>query len=230
MTNWAVIVAAGKSARFGGAILKQFSEVAGKPLLAWTIAAFEKANSIDQIVIVVSKEHNESTKKNVVGKFNFRKVSQLVTGGDNRKESVYNALKAISVPAGIVAIHDGARPLIEPKDIDRVVESARKHKAAMLAVPVKDTVKQVDGDTIVKTLERGKIWLAQTPQAFEFEIIKKAHENFRGQSEDVTDDSSLVENSGTKVKVLEPSSPNPKVTTPEDLAYVEAVLSRRPNV
>ncbi|HEX2896893.1 MAG TPA: 2-C-methyl-D-erythritol 4-phosphate cytidylyltransferase [candidate division Zixibacteria bacterium] len=230
MINWAVIVAAGKSVRFGGQIPKQFCEVTGKPLLAWTISAFERAASIDQIILVVDDENYDNSRKNIIEKYKYKKVSQMVIGGTSRRGSVYNALKAILSPAGIVAIHDGARPLVEPKDIDRVVESAKKYKAAMLAVPVTDTVKLVDGDIIVKTLERGKIWLAQTPQAFEFELIKKAHENFRGKSEDITDDASLLENTGIKVKVIEPSSPNPKVTTPEDLVYVEAILRRRTNV
>lgn len=230
MNNWAVIVAAGKSARFGGQIPKQFCEVAGKPLLAWTIMAFEKAASIGQIILVVAKENFESARKDVIEKYNFRKVTQVVIGGQSRKDSVYNALKRISAPAGIVAIHDGARLLVEPKDIDRVVECARKNKAAMLAIPATDTVKQVVKNIIVKTLPRGEIWLAQTPQAFEFELIKKAHENFRGKSEDITDDASLLEYAGTKVKVIEPRSPNPKVTTPEDLAFVESILRKRTNV
>jgi 2-C-methyl-D-erythritol 4-phosphate cytidylyltransferase len=229
MSNWAIIVAAGKSIRFGDALPKQFHEVAGRPLLAWTIAAFEKANLIDQIVVVISQEFQLFVTTSVIDKSKFRKVSKIVNGGASRRESVFNALKEVPVSAKIVAIHDGVRPLVQPIDIDRVVETASKNQAAMLAVPAKDTVKQVEGDVIVKTLERDEIWLAQTPQAFEYNLILKAHQEIaeNRNADSITDDSLLVEKIGIGVKVIEPRSSNIKVTTLEDLAYVESVLRMR---
>jgi len=231
MNNWAIIVAAGKSERFGDKMPKQFQEVAGKPLLAWTISAFEKAGSIDQIVVVVSEEFQLFVTQKVIDPFKFSKVCKIVSGGKNRQESVYNALKSLPKSAKVVAIHDGVRPLVQPGDIDSVVVSAAKYKAAILAVPARETVKEVDGDSIATTLPREKIWLAQTPQAFEYELILNAHEKsvVSGYSDCVTDDSLLVEEEGVSVRVIEPSSVNIKVTTLEDMSYVELVLRKGQN-
>jgi len=230
MSNWAIITAAGKSTRFGGALPKQFHEVAGKPLLAWTIEAFEKAKLIEQIVVVAAEEFQLFVTKNVIECCKLRKVSKVVTGGKSRQISVFNALKFLPATTKIVAIHDGVRPLVLPGDIDKVVEAAISHKAALIAVPVKETVKQVDGGLINRTLERDKIWLAQTPQAFEYKLIREAHEQCRGDdSTSVTDDSLLVEQMGIQVRVIEPSGPNTKVTTPEDMAYIETILRMRSN-
>ncbi|MGH8015270.1 MAG: IspD/TarI family cytidylyltransferase, partial [Candidatus Zixiibacteriota bacterium] len=191
-----------------------------------TIAAFEKASQIDQIVVVVSEVFQIFVTQKVIDPYKFQKVSKVVAGGASRQESVLNALKSLSVSTSIVAIHDGVRALVRPSDIDRVVESATKHKAAILAVPVNETVKEVEGDAITRTILRDKIWLAQTPQAFEFKLILDAHQKSsnRGNSDAITDDSILIEQCGIKVKVIEPSSSNTKVTTPEDLAFVESVL------
>ena len=230
MSNWAIIVAAGKSVRFGDSLPKQFHLVAGKPLLAWTISAFEKARLIDQIVVVVAEDFQLFATKEVIDKYKFMKVSKVVTGGENRQISVFNALKSLPGSTKIVAIHDGVRPLILSVDIDRVVATASEHKAAMMAVPVKETVKHVESSVIVKTLERDKIWLAQTPQAFEYNLIRDVHEKCGGDdSNSITDDSFLVEKMGIPVRVIEPSGPNTKVTTPEDMAYVETVLRMRSN-
>ncbi len=230
MSNWAIIVAAGTSVRFGGSLPKQFHEVAGKPLLAWTIEAFEKTNSIDQIVVVVAEEFKLFATKDVIDKSKFMKVSKVVIGGESRKVSVLNALSALPNSSEIVSIHDGVRPLILPIDIDRVIKAAKREKAAIIATQSRETVKQVAGDAVIRTLERDKIWLAQTPQAFEYNVIREAHEKFRGNDANaITDDSLLVEMMGINVKVIEPSGPNIKVTTPEDMAYVEAVLRMRSN-
>jgi 2-C-methyl-D-erythritol 4-phosphate cytidylyltransferase len=230
MSDCAIIVAAGKSVRFGDTLPKQFHEVAGKPLLAWTIAAFERAASIDQIVVVVSPEFELLVTQKIVRPYGFSKVIRIVEGGESRRQSVYKALKSLSSATGIVAIHDGVRPLVLPGDIDRVVESAKQRKAAMLAVRSKETVKEVNGDTITSTIEREKIWLAQTPQAFEYQLIMNAHQAAENQKNDsVTDDSILVEQMGVKVKVIEPLGPNIKVTTPDEMSFVETVLRKRVN-
>ena len=230
MSNWAIIVAAGKSVRFGDVLPKQFHNVAEKPVLAWTIEAFEKARLIEQIVVVVAEQFQLYVTKEIIDKYKIMKVSKVITGGESRKDSVYNALKSLPALTKIVAIHDGARPLILSADIDKVVTAADKHQAAIIAVPVKETVKHIEGDLIVKTLERDKIWLAQTPQAFGYDLIRRAHEKFNGDdSKSITDDSLLVEKMGISVRVVEPSGPNTKVTTPEDMNYVETILRMRSN-
>lgn len=230
MSNWAIIVAAGKSVRFGDSLPKQFHQVAGKPLLAWTIDAFEKAESINQIVVVVAEGFQLFVSKDVIDRHKFMKVSKIIIGGESRKVSVLNAINALPASTKIVAIHDGVRPLILPADIDRVIAVAKRAKAAIIATQSRETVKQVEGDSIIRTLERDKIWLAQTPQAFEFNVLREAHEKFRGDDTNAfTDDSSLVEKLGVNVNVIEPSGPNIKVTTPEDMAYVETVLQMRSN-
>jgi 2-C-methyl-D-erythritol 4-phosphate cytidylyltransferase len=229
VNNNAVIVAAGKSERFGARLPKQFHKVAGRPLLAWTIAAFEKARLVDQIVVVTAEEFQDFVSTEIVDAFKFTKVNKVVNGGKNRKESVLNGLKALPLNTRIVAIQDGVRPLTNSADIDRVIDSASKFGAAMLAMPSRDTVKEVKGDTITKTLDRNKIWLAQTPQAFEFKQILEAHTKATN-SADITDDSILIEKMGVRIRVLEPSSCNLKVTSPEDLAYVESVLRTKSNV
>ena len=226
MSNWAIIVAAGRSVRFGSDLPKQFQEVAGRPLLAWTLAAFEKANSIDEIVTVTSEDYQLFVTQKVINPFKLGKVGKVINGGGTRRESVFNGLKALPSTADVVAIHDGVRPLVKPDDIDRVVALAGKHKAAMLAVPVKDTVKQVENGIIVDTLVRENIWLAQTPQAFDYHLIFEAHQEFALTSDTAfaSDDSILIEKMGIKVRVVEPSASNIKVTTPEDLAFVESIL------
>lgn len=229
MNNCAIIVAAGKSERFGGDLPKQFLPVADRPLLSWTIAAFEKADKVEKIVVVTSEEYLTYLTQNVIDPFKFIKVSKIVSGGVNRKESVMNGLNALPQNTNIVAIHDGVRALISSEDIDNVIEMAELNRAAIVAVPSSDTVKEVDDNSISNTLDRNRIWLAQTPQAFEFKLILEAHKNAQ-KSDCVTDDSLLVEKMGIKVKVVKPTTSNIKVTTPEDLAYVESVLRGRGDV
>lgn len=226
MNNYAIIVAAGKSERFGDKLPKQFHQVAGKPLLSWTIAAFECAGKIDQVVIVTSEEYLAYVTKNVIDPFDFTKVCKVVKGGANRKESVFNGLKSLPDATRVVAIHDGVRPLVSSKDINRVVDSAEINRAAMLAEKSQDTVKEVKQDVIVRTLDRSVIWLAQTPQAFEYKLILEAHADSLS-SDSITDDALLVERMGISVKVIEPSSSNIKVTTAEDMIFVEAVLEKK---
>jgi 2-C-methyl-D-erythritol 4-phosphate cytidylyltransferase len=144
MKTCALIVAAGASRRLGGAVPKQFREVCGRPLLSWTIERFEKAGSIDQIVVVGAEEHLLSATEKVVDVGGFRKVTKIVPGGDSRRESVLKGLERLPISTGLVAIHDGARPFVAPEDIDRVVALAATEKAAILAVRVLDTVKRAE--------------------------------------------------------------------------------------
>lgn len=225
MKTIALIVAAGHSTRFGGIIPKQFRDLHGRPLLAWTISRFEAASSISQIVVVVAEEHLLYTSQHVVDPYGFSKVFKIVIGGETRRESVLRGLNSLPISTQYVAIHDGARPLVTPADIDRVVATAIADRAAMLAVPATDTVKRVRDQFVLGTLERDSLYLAQTPQVFQYDLIIEAHRAVPPENS-VTDDAALVEARGFKVKVVEPRSPNPKVTTPEDFAYVDMLLKR----
>ena len=232
MSNWALIVAAGKSERFGNPLPKQFHEVAGRPLLSWTIEKFELASSVDKIAVVVAADYQLETTRNIIDPYGFHKVVKVLDGGQSRQESVLKGLEALPESTKVVAIHDGVRALVSPDDIDKVVSLASTERAAMLALPAADTVKKVKNHSIVETLDRNQIWLAQTPQAFEYELILDAHRKFAENPKGTiaTDDASLVEALGVGVKVVEPSSMNLKVTTAEDLKYVEIVLGAKEHV
>ena len=232
MSNWALIVAAGKSERFGDRLPKQFHEVAGRPLLSWTIEKFELASLIDKIAVVVAADYQLETSEKIIDPYSFGKVVKVVGGGESRRESVLIGLEALPESTKVVAIHDGVRALVAPDDIDKVVSLALAEKAAMLALPATDTLKKVKNYSIVETLDRSQIWLAQTPQAFEYELILKAHRKFADNPKGtiVTDDASLVEALGIKVKVVKPSSLNLKITTAEDMNYAETLLRSKENV
>lgn len=219
----AIIVAAGSSERFGGPVPKQFVEVAGRPLLAWTIARFEAAELIDTITVVVAEESLAFAREKVLASGGFKKVAGLVAGGATRRESVRRGLEQLPRSTSIVAIHDGARPLVAPTDIDAVVKLAGTERAAMLAVRTSDTVKRVREGYVMATLDRSGLYLAQTPQVFQYDLIMEAHRKAADDA-DVTDDASLVEALGFKVRVLEPTTLNLKVTTRQDLAAVGALL------
>ncbi|HVP06857.1 MAG TPA: 2-C-methyl-D-erythritol 4-phosphate cytidylyltransferase [Candidatus Acidoferrum sp.] len=225
MKTYAIIVAAGQSQRLTGAVPKQFREICGRPMLSWTISRFERAASIEKIVVVVAEEHLLYVSQRIVDPYGFTKVQKIVIGGATRRESVFRGLKSLPLSTQFVAIHDGARPLVAPVDINRVVDVALKDKAAMLAMPASDTVKRVRDGFVLGTLDRDSLYLAQTPQVFQYDLIMAAHAE-ADSSVAVTDDASLVEGRGFKVRVVEPSTPNIKVTTPDDLMIAEAFLRR----
>lgn len=229
MKTVALIVAGGKSERFGGDVPKQFRNIHNKPLLTWTIESFEKAISVNQIIIVVPEEYMIYASEKVIDPYHFQKVDKIVAGGKSRRESVYNGLKALPPTTGFVAIHDGARPLITSKDIEKVIRAAKKDRAAIIASRAVDTVKRVRESFVISTLERDSLYLAQTPQVFQYDLIVQTHRDFAGQSseEEVTDDAQMVEKRGFKVRTIEASSLNFKVTTVEDLTLAEAILKER---
>lgn len=226
MKATAIIVAAGDSRRFGADLPKQFQIVHGRPLLSWTISRFEAATRVDEIVLVVSDDYAAYASENVVDPYEFRKVNRIISGGATRSESVLNGLKALADSVSLVAIHDGARSLVSTDDIEAVIAKAETAGAAILAVPVSDTVKQVKGDLITATLDRKKLYLAQTPQVFGRADILAAHEKAASsQSElELTDDAMVAELAGIKIAIVVPTGPNPKVTVADDLRIVEALL------
>jgi 2-C-methyl-D-erythritol 4-phosphate cytidylyltransferase len=207
----AIITAAGQGQRMGQH--KQFLKIAGKPMLWWTVRAFQAAEAISEIILVVNKDEIPKARK-----LRFSKISKVVAGGKERQVSVLNGLKATPPEAEIIAIHDGARPMISPKIINLAVAEAARCGAVIVGVPVIDTIKSVDQRrlTVSQTVDRGRLWAAQTPQVFRREIIQRAFKrnNLRNK---VTDDSMLVEKIGQAVKLVAGSYRNIKITTPDDL-------------
>ena len=232
MKTIALIVAGGSSQRFGGDIPKQFRMMAGMPVLSWSISKFERAESIDQIVVVVAEEYLLYTTEKIIDPYDFKKVIKVVIGGKTRQESVYNGLEALPLSTAFVAIHDGARPLVLPDDINRVVKTAQNEKAALLGVKAVDTVKRVRGDFVISTLDRDSLYMAQTPQVFQYDLIREAHRKAVEQSDGevvITDDASLLEQGGFKVKMVEALAPNFKITTGDDFKLAEIILGKGKN-
>lgn len=217
-------MAGGRGIRFGGEIPKQFRNIQNRPLLSWTISQFEKAERVDEIVVVVPEDYLLYANEKIINPYSFRKISKIVIGGDSRRESVLNGLKSVPISTAYVAIHDGARPLILHSDIDRVIDQAHKDRAAILARPVPDTIKRVEGEFIISTLDRTKLFLAETPQVFQYDLIMSAHLSAAGT--EATDDSYLVELLGFKVRTVLPKKMNPKITTEDDLVLARFILSR----
>lgn len=221
--NTAIIVAAGSGTRFNSEIPKQFVELAGKPLIVHTIERFEEANSIGSIVVVFSYDwidEFESLNK----EFGFPKIERIVTGAPTRAGSVRNGLGAVNSDTEVVAVHDGARPLVTPEEIDATVSKAAEFGAACLVAPVTDTIKTIRGGEIAATLDRTQLRHALTPQAFRVDVLRKAFEGAQ-LSESVTDECYLVEKLGHPIAIVEGSPRNIKVTQPDDLKVAEVFLN-----
>ncbi|MDP3047297.1 MAG: 2-C-methyl-D-erythritol 4-phosphate cytidylyltransferase [Chloroflexota bacterium] len=218
----AIIVAAGAGLRMGG-IDKLFADVGGMPLLARTLAAFEACPSVDQIILVASESNLDRCWK-LVRSYGFKKVTELVPGGARRQDSVQQGLDQVKDSLWVL-IHDGVRPFIDDALITAGIKTAREYGASVAAVPVKDTIKVVNADHLVRnTPKRGTLWAAQTPQVFRIDVIRAAYRDAFG---DVTDDAMLLERIGQPVKVYQGSYENIKITTPEDLDLAECILKRR---
>lgn len=216
----AIIAAAGRSQRMGGSD-KLFAVVGDKPLLAHTLSAFDACRGVDRVVLVLSPESMERG-RGLVAEAGFGKVT-VCQGGERRQDSVRNGLEALASCQWVV-VHDGARPLVTAALIEQGLEAAKKTGAAIAALPIGDTVKEVDPpDLIARTLSRGRLWAAQTPQVFRYDILRQAHQQAQGEA---TDDAALVEMLGYQVRVFEGSPRNIKVTTAADLAVVEALLAQ----
>ncbi len=226
MNTVALIVAGGSGQRFGGDIPKQFEIFAGQPLLAWTISRFEKASTIDSIVIVCAEDFLLHVNNQIVNQFGFKKVFKIVPGGSSRTESVQKGLASLPISTGFVAIHDGARPLVKPSDIDLTVLEARNSRAAILGQPATDTIKRAKAGMIISTLDRKTLFMAQTPQVFQYDLIIEAYKKGMKSDSEITDDASLVEAYGFKVKAVTATGVNPKLTTPADDQFIRFMLDR----
>lgn len=223
----AIVLAAGTGSRMNSSIKKQFMEIKGKPVIWYSLFAFE-SYGVDQIILVTGKEDIEYCRKEIVEKYGFTKVTDIVAGGDERYKSVYNGLKVAT--GDIVLIHDGARPLISHEIIDRCVKGTREYGACVAGMPAKDTIKIVDEERIVTdTPNRKHVWITQTPQSFLYELVKNAYDKMqKGNYENITDDAMVVEQfSNHKVKFIEGDYSNIKVTTPEDIFVAELLLENQ---
>lgn len=218
--NSAIIVAAGSGQRFGSETPKQFVPLCGKPLILHTLEPFIECDAIDGIVLVLSEE----------GERIFAEISadlpsvRIIRGGETRAQSVRNGLIAIDPQTDVVAVHDGARPLVTIEEIGETVRTAERTGAACLVTTVSDTIKSIRGNEIAATLDRTQLRRALTPQAFQTHVLRKAFEN-ADLDERVTDECYLVEKLGHPITVVEGSPRNIKITHPEDILFAEAVLS-----
>lgn len=222
----AIIVAAGKGIRMNDTTRKQYLDLAGRPILAHSVMAFDLCNLIDKIYLVIPKEDIEYCRKNIIPLLELKNGIELIPGGEKRQNSVYNALQALDKKTDMVVVHDGVRPFIQPEKLESCILGARKFGACILAIPAGDTIKCVGKSGFIKkTLERDNIWLAQTPQAFKYELIKKAHETARHDGYTGSDDSMLVERLGIDVRIINGSKGNIKVTVREDLVVARAMIA-----
>jgi 2-C-methyl-D-erythritol 4-phosphate cytidylyltransferase len=222
--NIAIVVAAGRGSRAGYVRAKQFREISGIPIIIHTLRRFERCSTIDASVVVIPE--GEQERFDALAKTHgLRKVSASVAGGQTRAESVWRGLQALSErQVGVVAVHDGVRPFVTPEEIDSVVREAERFGAAILATPAVETIKEAEGGRILRTLERARLWHAQTPQAFRRELLVRAYQNALAEALDATDCSALVERAGATVRIVEGGAHNIKITTPQDFALAEILL------
>ena len=222
--NSVVIVSAGRGSRMKADINKQFLKLQNKEVIAHTIDTFYNNKNIGEIIVVVREDAAEFFKINIIEKYGYKNI-KIAFGGSERQDSVYNGLKMVDENCKIVLIHDGARPFVNNETIDSAIESAKENKCVIVGVPVKDTIKVIDeNNNVCDTPDRSNLWSIQTPQVFDYSLIMKAHEKAREDNYYGTDDSMLMEYFGQKVKVVEGSYNNIKITTPEDLKIGEEIL------
>ncbi len=228
MNVTAIIVAAGLGKRMGEAIPKPFLSLLGRPLLAHTLSPFESVQEISEVIVLLPAGWEERCRHEIIEKYGFKKVSKLLAGGKERQDSVHRGLKETSARSKLIVIHDGARPLVTKAMIEASLDAASTCGAAVVAIPLADTLKKVESDHLIKkTLKRDGLWLAQTPQAFRRKIVLKAYEAAIRDGFYGTDDAALVERAGFEVRVVPGAITNLKVTTPEDLRLAELYLKER---
>jgi len=221
----AIIVAAGDSRRMG--FDKLFTAIAGKPVIAHTISAFQRANSVNEI-IVVAREDRQNEIKTIVRDRRSEKVRSIVPGGKHRQDSVRAGLDQLDSATRWVAVHDAARPLITPEQIERVFHQGATHGAAALAEPINDTLKRADSDLLVSgSVDRDQLYAMQTPQIFERQLLEDAYRAVCAENIFVTDEVSAVERMGRKVVLVVNGDFNFKITYPRDLPLADFVLKQR---
>lgn len=220
----AIVLAGGQGHRMQTAIPKQYLLLEGKPILYYSLMAFEKSR-VDEIVLVTGEGEEEYCREEIVNRYGISKATVIIKGGQERYHSVYAGLKACR-DCETVLIHDGARPFLTEEMIERSIEGARKYQACILGMPVKDTIKISDGNGYVEiTPKRDRVWMVQTPQSFSYSLVYLAYQRLMEEGGQVTDDAMAVERfSGVHVRLLEGSYKNIKITTPEDLLAAEQLI------
>lgn len=227
MTVGVIIPAAGRGKRMGASVNKPFLTLGGEPVLLHTLRVFDTHPQVDEIVVVAAEQEAERVRE-LLRNRGLTKVTQVIPGGAERQESVFRGLKVLS--AEWVLVHDAVRPFVTHDRIDALLEAVRLHEAAVLAVPLKDTVKIVDDAGVVEeTPDRSRLWAVQTPQAFRRALLEDAHRRAGEEGFLGTDDAMLVEKLGVDVRVVPGDYANIKLTTPEDLVVAEAILTMRRN-
>ena len=226
MSVYAIIVAGGNSRHTGEMFLNSFWKSADGPCSLGQLKNSKK-QPLDNIIVVTPEDSMLYVTDKIIDSFDFDKVIKIVAGGKVRQESVFNGLKSLPISTSFVAIHDGARPLVNTEDIDRVVKVAKKEQGAILASPVADTVKRVVDNYIITTVNREQLYCAQTPQVFQYDLIMEAHSELAKTKDlSLTDDAQLIEGRGFKVKIVVPVGINFKITTRQDMKVAEAILEK----
>lgn len=224
----ALVPAAGRGLRMGGSVPKQFLALGGEPIILHTLRVFQASPAIDEIILAVPQAEMDYCLTQIVAQYHFTKVTKVVPGGQERQDSVRHALEAVRDDVDVVVVHDAVRPFVTEQMIAEVVRMAQAKGAAIIALPMKDTVKQVGADHVIeRTVDRQALWLAQTPQAFRRDWLLVAHRKAHAEGVRATDDAFLIEWCGHPVSVVEGSGENIKVTRPEDMMIGEAILASR---
>lgn len=222
--NCGIIVAGGKSERMGASIDKAFLSLGTKPVVVYSLLAFEKCRDIDEVILVVRKDRIDAARQ-AVRMFGCNKVKKVIVGGILRQQSVINGLDEASEDVDVVVVHDGARPCVTSDLISQTVNSAKQHGSGVAAVKITDTVKSVEKGMIISgTIDRTKLWLVQTPQAFKMDLLRKAFAYVEKKKNKVTDEASAVELVSTGVRLVVSSSSNIKITSPDDLILAAALM------
>jgi len=220
----AVVTAAGAGKRFGSETRKQFVQLYGRPILAWTIQIFQQIDWIDEVIVIVPASDLEYVAQEIIDRFRYHKVRRVISGGEERQDSVYRGLQAVSPGCEWVFIHDGVRPFCRRTPIEELFRKARDTGAATLGVPLRDTIKEARNFRVVKTRDRRRFWLIQTPQIFRRSLLESAFQEARNSGFTATDDAGLIEKLGHPVHVVEGDYYNIKITTPEDLAVARRLF------
>ncbi len=224
----AIIVAAGKGERMGKLLPKQYLYLNDRPVMIHTLEVFEQASMVNEIILVVAPDKVGYCSFELLPAYRLNKVKSIIEGGKTRQESVFYGLNAVPDDTDIVIIHDGVRPLLSVGLIEKVIEAARRSGAAIPVILPKDTVKLIDEEGFIDTtISRDKIRLSQTPQAFKFDLIRRAYEEVYKKGIEVTDDSAILESYGHKIEAVEGEYTNIKITTPDDIIWATHYLSKR---
>lgn len=224
--NVAIVLSAGRGSRMKSEIQKQYLDMDGKPVIYYSLKQFEEFPDIDEVVLVTGETEIAYCREQIVEKYGLKKVKKIVAGGKERYHSVYHGLRTVE-NCNYVFIHDGARPFLDQTILERVLAAVRQYRACVVGMPVKDTIKIADKDQFaVQTPDRSSLWMVQTPQVFEYDLIRDAYTRLmEAEITGVTDDAMVLEKMwGMQVKLVEGSYQNIKITTPEDLLVAEAFL------